>query len=161
MGKLTRWELDTIRLRAESQPTRARAVCRYLADALDGEAPPGRRQRRAQSRNHRHPARTTSRGRRKHYNNPSAREKAIAEATKWVRKAAELSPDTDARLTLLLEAVTHYAVPVLLRDFSLEDEHTRPLETWITAKLGDVLRQPDIDGYRAWRDSSLAAVADP
>jgi hypothetical protein len=61
----------------------------------------------------------------------------------------------DGEVAPLIKAVARFAVPHLLNDFGLDDEHAAPFEYWLMAKMGDVLREPDVEGYLAWRAQCL------
>lgn len=96
--------------------------------------------------------------RRRRWVEPDENEKEIRELNRLMRSELERAPDEDGEIAGPLAVVAKYATPTLLKDFGLDAGHAAPLEHWLMAKFGDVLRQPDIDGYLAWRQSCLDAV---
>lgn len=154
---ITRAQFDDLSRRVRSgeefTPTRARAVLRLIG-SVDVEVKPNRREKREAARqHHRHPAQQTARQRRKHWHDPSPQEAEIRELNRLMRSELERAPDDDGNVSGPLAVVARYVVPTLLNDFGLPEGETPALEHWLMAKFGDVLRDPDIPGYLAWRDS--------
>lgn len=102
------------------------------------------------------------RARRKRWVDPDPKEKEIRELNRLMREELERAPDEDGEISGPLTVAVRYAVPQLLKDFSLDETHAHPFEMWLLAKLGDCFRDEglDIPGYLAWREAGkqLAAV---
>jgi hypothetical protein len=153
-------------------PTRALCVLEFI-DFVDrgGNRPaPTRKERRAEKRRQAkgHPQRTTSEDRRRQWHDkPDEREQGTREINRLVRKYRDKMEPEEGDVAPLLAAVAEFVVsgsplcaeiPHLLDDFSLGEEHARPLQHWIMAKFGNVIREPDIAGYLAWREASLRDI---
>jgi hypothetical protein len=75
-----------------------------------------------------------------------------------MREEITKSADQDGEVVGPLYVTVRHAVPILLKDFNLGPEHEYPFQHWLMAKFGDVLRDPDPNGYLAWREQCIANV---
>lgn len=75
-----------------------------------------------------------------------------------MRKRRQRFRDEDGLVSGPLAVVAEHVTPQLLKDFGLGDEHAAPFQHWLMAKFGDVLRDPDPNGYLAWRESCRVNV---
>jgi hypothetical protein len=89
---------------------------------------------------------------------PDPQERKVRELNRLMRRELERAPDEDGEISGPLAVVARYVTPQLLKDFDLDETHTAPMEHWLLAKFGDVLRNPDVQGYLAWRESCLQTV---
>jgi hypothetical protein len=157
-------QYEELRRRAErTAPTRARAVVNLLdayEELLNNSSKPNRKSRRRAAKHQGHPARTTSAQRRARWHDPSPQEAETREMARLVRKKHDqIAQDDWHRSADLLAACAAYVTPTLLKDFGLDKSHTVAWEHWLVRKLGEVLHEPDVEGYLAWRESCLEAVS--
>lgn len=159
---ITRAQFDDLRRRLDREaPNRALAVVRLLAAATGTAEEPNRKQRREQRRRqHRHPARVTAREKRRQWHDPSPREALVRDLNRMMREEITKSAEESGEIVGPLYVTARYAVPIMLEDFGLGPEHEYPLQHWVLAKLGDVLRDPEIQGYLAWREECLTDISD-
>lgn len=166
--RITRQECDVLRYMLDkSEPTRARAVVKFM-DAVEYSSPrPNRRQLRAKPKKqpHRHPAHQTSALRRLRYHEPrDERSEQISELKRLLNKKLSQIEAIDGKIdgpTIVLAAVgvvAEHATPTLLKDFGLDPEqHDGPFEYWLRCQIQGVLHQPNVEGYLEWRAADLAA----
>jgi hypothetical protein len=110
-----------------------------------------------------HPARLDRKQRRalaqERYLQPDATERVVQDLNHRLREELRERPPEDGVVSGPLAVAAHYAVPTLLADFDLDQSHTGTFGEWLTVKFGDVLRDPDIDGYLTWREDCRERAA--